>query len=210
MTATDFFAGRYRNKSARELAQLAAEEDKLVPEAREALHAEIARRPQPVEQAFTPALATAHAEAPASAQAPASAEDSLDGVRGWLFLYCLLLIIACIRSTISTITTTINGGIPLAIALLVLAVVGWDVATAVAILVRTRFALRMVLIQLITSAVATVFVLGAQNASLLTSNEPEKAGVLLLTSVLDVASIFVWYRYFCVSKRVKITFGRNL
>lgn len=198
MTANNFFAERYRNKSAHELARLAAEEDDLVPEAREALRVEIARRPQPAEQA------------PAPAQASAPVEDSLDGVRGWLFLYCLSGIVACIRSTIATVVTTINGGIPLVVALIVLGVIGWDVATVVAIFVRARSALRMVFIQLILSAAATALVLGARVASLFASNETEGAGVLILTSVLTGAEILIWYRYFCVSKRVRITFGRNL
>jgi hypothetical protein len=38
--ATDSFAKRYQSKSAQELARLVAEEDNLVPEAREALRAE--------------------------------------------------------------------------------------------------------------------------------------------------------------------------
>jgi hypothetical protein len=200
--ANSSFAQRYRNKSAQELARLAAEENNLVPEAREALRAEIARRPQPAGQASNPDQATAVAEA------PAPAEDRLDGVRGWLFLYCLLLILACIRSTIVTVAATINGGIPLAVALIVLAVVGWDVATTVAIFVRARPALRMVLVQLILTAAAAVFLLGARLASLLVSNESEK--VLILSSVFDVAWILIWYRYFCVSKRVRITLGKNL
>jgi hypothetical protein len=202
MTATEVFTQRYRNKSAKELALLAADEDDLVPEAREALRDEIARRHQPAKQAPTPA------QAPALAEAPALAKDSLDGVRGWLFLYCLGLIIACIRSTIATVVTTINGGIPLAISLLVLGVIGWDVATAVAIFVRARSALRMVSIQLLLSALATALLLGARVASLFTSSESEK--VLILRSVLDGAGILIWYRYFCVSRRVRITFGRNL
>jgi hypothetical protein len=194
--ATDFFAERYRNKSAWELARLAAEEDNLAPEAREALRAEIARRPQTAEQA------------PAPAQASAPTEDSLDGVRGWLFLYCLVVIIGCIRSIIVTVVTTINGGVPLLIALLDLGVVGWNVATVVAIFVRARSTLRMVFIQLILSAGATALILGAQIASVLVSNESQK--VLILRSVLNGAGILLWYRYFCESKRVRITLGRNL
>ena len=198
--ADNFFAERYRNKSALELARLAAEVDNLVPEAREALRVEIARRPQRAEQ--TPA----HATAPEGAPAPA--KDSLDGVRGWLFLYCLSLIIACIRSTIATVVTTVNGDITLLIALLVLGVVAWNLATAVAIFRHARFALSMVFVQLILSAAAIAFLLGVRTASLITSNESEK--VLILRSVLDGAAILIWYRYFCVSKRVRITFGRNL
>jgi hypothetical protein len=204
--ASNVFAERYRNKSSRELARLAAEGDNLVPEAREALRVEIARRPQPAPQA--PAPAQAPATAPAEALAPA--ENSLDGVRGWLFFYCLSGILACIRSTIATVVATINGGIPLVTALLVLGVIGFDVATVVAILARTRFALRMVFIQILVSALAIALVLGAQIASLLTSNESEGAGVLILRGVLNCAGLFIWYRYFCVSKRVRITFGRNL
>jgi hypothetical protein len=194
--ATDFFAERYRKKSAQELARLAAEEDNLSPEARAALRAEIARRPQTAKQAYVPA------------QASAPAEDSLDGVRGWLFLYCLLVIIACIRQIVLTVVTTINGGVPLVIGLLALGVVGWNVATVVAIFVRARFALKMVFIQLIFSAGVTALILGAQMASLLVSNESEK--VLILESVFDAVGILLWYRYFCESKRVRITLGRNL
>ena len=204
MTATDFFAQRYRNKSALELSQLAADEDDLVPEAREALRVEIARRPQPDQRSLTPAQATAPAEA------PAPATDNLDGVRGWLFLYCLCGIVACIRSTIATVTMTINGGIPLVVALIVLGIIVFDVATIVSIFVRARSALRMVLIQLVLSAAAIALVFGAQTASVLTSIESEGTGVLILKSVFDVAGILIWYRYFCVSKRVRITFGRNL
>jgi hypothetical protein len=194
--ATDSFAKRYQSKSAQELARLVAEEDNLVPEAREALRAEIARRPQSAEVASAPVLASTRTE------------NRLDGVRGWLLLYCFGLISACIRSIIATVETTINGGIPLVIALLVLGVVGWDVATVVAIFVRARSALRMVFIQLILSAAATALILGAQTASLIVSNESDK--VLVLTSVLDGVGILLWYRYFCESKRVSITLGSNL
>jgi hypothetical protein len=204
MTATDFFAQRYRNKSTPDLVQIAAAEDDLVPEAREALRFEIARRPQLAQQAPAPTQATA------SAKAPAPAEDNLDGVRGWLFVYCLSGIVACIRSTIATVTMTINGGLPLVVALIVLGIIVFDVATIVAIFVCARSALRMVFIQLLLSAAAIALVFGAQIASLLTSIESEGTGVLILKSVFDVAGILIWYRYFCVSKRVRITFGRNL
>jgi hypothetical protein len=194
--STDLFAKRYRNKSAHELARLAAEEDNLAPEAREALRAEIARRPQTIERV------------PTFSQAIAPTEDSLDGVRGWLFFYCLCLIYACIRSIIATVLTTIHGGVPLVIAILVVGVVGWDVVTVVAILRRARFALTMVFVQLILSAGVTALILGAQIASLIVSNEPER--ILILKSVLDGAAILFWYRYFCESTRVRNTFGRNL
>ena len=178
------------------MARLDAERDNLAPDAREALRAEIARRPQTAEQA------------PAPAQASALTEDSLDGVRGWLFVYCLVLIIVCARSIITTFVMTINGGVPLLITLFVLGVIVLDAATLVAIFVRARFTLRMVFIQFILSASKTMLILGAQIASLLVSNESEK--VLILKSVLDGAWIFAWYRYFCESKRVRITLGRNL
>ena len=200
--ASSLFAQRYRNKSALELAQLTAEEDNLVPEAREALRVEITRRSQMSEQA------PAHTQAAALADPSVTATDNLDGVRGWLFLYCLALIFASIRSTIATVVAIINGGIPLVVALLIMGVVGWEVVTAVAIFVRARSTLRIVFIQILLSGVAIVFLLGAQIASLLTSNESEK--VLILKSVLGGAETLIWYRYFCVSKRVRITFGRNL
>jgi hypothetical protein len=116
----------------------------------------------------------------------------LDGVRGWLFLYCLVVIIGCIRSIIATVVTTINGGVPLVIALLGLGGVGWNVATVVAIFVRARSTLRMAFIQFILSAGATALILGTQFASLLVSNVSER--VLILRSVLDGAVILLWYR----------------
>ena len=198
--AAEFFAERYRNKSTRELAQLATDEENLVPEARQALRTEIARRDTPITQA------------PALDQSVDSAQtqNDLDGVKGWLFLYCLGLIVACIHSTIGLVTATINGGIPLAIALLVLAIIGWDIATAIALFRRARFALTMVLLQLVVAAVAIAIRLGAATALFIASKQSEGVGVRFLTNLLICGETFVWYRYFCVSKRVRLTFGRNL
>jgi hypothetical protein len=198
--SNNIFAERYRNKSAQELARLAAHADDLIPEAREALLVEIASRPQLSEQGQTAALTEESVLSPVS----------LDGVRGWLLFYCFGVITACIRSTVVTVVTTINGGIPLVTAVLVLGVVGWNVATVVAIVIRARSALSMVFIQIILSAAATALVFGAQIASLRTSNDSEELGLLILRSILDGAGILIWYRYFCVSERVRITFGRNL
>jgi hypothetical protein len=71
------FAQRYRDMSDYQLAQLAADLNALVPEAREALRAEIARRPPPA------ASRSAQDEKPISAKGP------LDGLGGWLAWYCL-------------------------------------------------------------------------------------------------------------------------
>ncbi len=203
MTATDFFAQRYRNKSALELVRLAAEQDNLVPEAREALHLEIARRPQLAEHPAAPVQATA------SSEAPAPAKDSLDGVEGWLYVYALGLIAGCLRP-IEAVAIALHGGLSLVIALLLLGVIGWALATGVAIFRRTRSALTMVLVQLILRATIAVFYLGVGIALLLFSNESEGAAVQVAIGVLMGADVAIWYRYFCVSKRVRITFGRNL
>jgi len=68
---------QYRGMSDYQLAQLAANLNALVPEAREALRAEIARRPSPA------------ASKSAQDGKPASAKGPLDGLGGWLAWYCL-------------------------------------------------------------------------------------------------------------------------
>jgi len=178
--------------SAPRLAQLAAYEDSLVPAARESLRAEIARRPPPVEER-------------------ASAKDPLDGVGGWLAWYCLGLfggIYWQIR-----LATSVGAGSAgmLALAIFGLGIAAWNLATGISILRRARSALWMIFLQLTMRAVqATIFV-AAGVAFLASSHASVEEGVVLIAvGLLIGAGCAIWFRYFEVSKSVKVTFGRNL
>ena len=179
------------------LAQLAADPNALIPEAREALRAEIARRPPPI------ALRSAQAER------PASAKDPLDGLGGWLAWYCLGLFGGVYNE--ARLAVSLRGGVNsvmLAFSVLCWCMAAWNVATGISMLVRARSALRMILIHLILGTLQGVVIL-ADGAALLASS-PLSAGVaeaLIGEGLVICAGYGIWFRYFQVSKRVKITFG---
>ena len=194
------FAQLYRGMSDYELAQLAADLDALVPEAREVLRAEIARRPPPA------------ASRPAQDEKPDSAKGTLDGLGGWLAWYCLGLFCGVYNE--ARLAVSLHGGVNsvmLAFSILCWGMAAWNLATGVSMLVRARSALRMILIHLILGALQGVVIL-ADGAALLVSS-PDSAGVaeaLIGAGLCVCAGYGIWFRYFQVSKRVKITFGRNL
>ena len=183
-----------------QLAQLAADLSALVPEAREALRAEIARRPPPA------ASSSAQDEKPVSAKGP------LDGLGGWLAWYCFGLFGGVYNE--ARLAVSLRGGVNsvmLAFSILCWGMAAWNVATGVSMVVRARSALRMILIHLILGALQGVVIV-ADGAALLASS-PLSAGVaeaLIGEGLVICAGYGIWFRYFQVSKRVKITFGRNL
>jgi len=169
--------------SASQLAQLAADEDNLVPEAREALRAEIARRPPPI------------ARRPASVEEPVSAKDSLDGVGGWLAWYCLKLF-GRISLQIH-LAVSLRGGITsimLAFAILCLGIAAWDLATGISVMLRARAALRMIFIQLTAGAFQGAIIVIDGIALLASSPSTAKLAVALITEgLLIVADYGIWF-----------------
>jgi hypothetical protein len=92
-----------------------------------------------------------------------------------------------------------------------LGIAAWNLATGIGIIRRAPFALRMVVIQLSAGGLQGFIILLAGTALLASS--PRLAGLasaLIGVGVGICAGYAIWPRYFQVSKRVKITFGRNL
>jgi len=187
------FAQRYRGMSDYRLAQLAADAVALIPEAREALRAEIARRPPPI------ALRSAQVEK------PSSAKDPLNGLGGWLAWYCFGLFGGMYNEV--RLAVSLRGGVNsvmLAFSILCLGI-------GVSMVVRARAALRMIFIQLILGALQGVVIVADGTALLASSSRSAGVAEALIGVGLSICAGYgIWFRYFQVSKRVKVTFGRNL
>jgi hypothetical protein len=193
------FAKRYRNLSDYGLTKLAADEDSLVLEAREALRAEIARRP------------TLLTLTPSPVEVQSAATDSLDGVGGWLAWYCLGLIGALYREIRIAISLHAGNGAVLAFAIFCLLIAAWNLATAISIIRRTRAALEMIFIQLTVGAIQGAIFVVVGMALLTSSPRSARQAVASITvGLLIGAGYAIWFWYFRVSKRVQTTFGRNL
>ena len=194
------FAQRYRGMSDYRLAQLAADAVALIPEAREALRAEIARRPPPI------ALRSAQVEK------PSSAKDPLNGLGGWLAWYCFGLFGGMYNEV--RLAVSLRGGVNsvmLAFSVLCWGMAAWNLATGVSMVLRARAALRMIFIQLILGALQGVVIVADGTALLASSSRSAGVAEALIGVGLSICAGYgIWFRYFQVSKRVKITFGRNL
>jgi hypothetical protein len=187
------FAERYSRMSDGQLAQVAADENNLTPEALEALRAEIARRP-PVE-----AL-------------PVATKDPLDGAGGWLFLYCFGCIVGSLWQFRSFPSMNASSAVSVAYSILLYGMIAWNVITGISVLGRTQHALRVVFIQLMIWAALLLFLIGVAVFLLITSSDvfAGTAGELIGTAIAGAVPWVIWFSYFKVSKRVKATFGHNL
>jgi hypothetical protein len=198
-SVTDF-AQQYRSMSEYQLAQLAADPNALVPEAREALRAELARRPP------------AGAGRSTQVEQQVSAKDPLDGVGGWLAWYCLGLFCGVYNEARGAVS--LHGGVNsvmLVFSILCWGMAAWSLVTGVSLVMRARSALRIISIHLILGALQGLVFIAAGIALLASSSGAAGVAEELIGGGLAICVGYaIWFRYFQVSKRVKITFGRNL
>jgi len=194
------FAQRYRGMPDYRLAELAADPSVLIPEAREALEAEIARRPPSAKRR------------PTQVEERIPAKDPLNGVSGWLAWFGLGLFGGAYNEI--RVALSLHGGVAsimLTFSIFCFGMAAWNVATGICMLLRTSFIFRMILIHLIAGGVQGVFIAVDGIALLVYSPRSAEVAWALIGGGLSVCLGYaIWFRYFQVSKRVKTTFGRNL
>jgi hypothetical protein len=141
-------------------------------------------------------------------------EEDLNDVDGWLLIYVILKYLAAFWGTamigVQFYVSTINRR-PLSHALdlpLLLMAVGilTSVAAATAVLRTSHWALQLVGLDLLYSAVAQIIAAIALIAIVVGSQQFP----LLLRTIVQLAVLCAWFMYFRESRRVHATLGRNL
>jgi hypothetical protein len=186
------FAETYSKMSDDELSRVLSDEYSLVPEAVEALHAELKRRPQ-----TPPTIATVEPQ-----------HDPLTGIHGWLFWWCFGSIVGAILQLHNAPTANPASLLSLVFFVLFYAVLALNVTTGICVACLASFALRLVFINFITLfiAFALVMVVGVLTALV----SPEQGGELIGGALVAIVPVAIWFWYFKVSIRVRNTFGRNM
>ena len=192
MTSTEAFAARYSKMTREELERIAADEENLLPEALQALRAELNRRP-PEEQVSE------------------ISSDPLFGVRGWLAFYCFGAIVGSLAQISKIPAIDLHSPLSICFTFFGYFVVAFGVITGVSVAMEAGSALRFVLIYFILQA--TILGLLTLEGILTFTWNPQLAkqgGELIGTGIVGAIPWVIWFWYFKVSKRVRATFGRNL
>ncbi len=139
----------------------------------------------------------------AEPSAPQPAEASLQGVGGWLMLFCIIVgVLPVLRFTMSGISI-----LPFQpMKTLELALLAFSVTVASLIWLRLPSAIPVLRAYFVTRAALAVqgiivAVLNRQNLDVTATVE---------RSISIVLGVGIWATYFAVSKRVRATLGRNL
>jgi hypothetical protein len=130
---TTNFGNSYSKMSDEELSRLLSNEASLVPEAVEALHAELQRRPQ-----THPITATVEPQA-----AP------LTGIGGWLGLWCVVSIVGALLQLRNAPTLNPESLLSIVFFVLFYAVLTLNVTAGICVACVASFALRLVFINFI-------------------------------------------------------------
>jgi hypothetical protein len=202
LSVTDF-AKEYSQMSDEELRRVAADGANLVPDAIDALRAELAQRPE-------------LAQIESIRQVPPKPRHPLCGVGGWLLLYCIGCFVGFFASPFPAsagIRTSDPASAFILLASVVLRLL--NLVAGICIVAKAKSTLRVVAAQLIVRAAGLIFIFFGAIGLLVRSpslpNDALNAAAQMFgVSIALAAWVVAWFRYFKTSERVRITFGRNL
>ncbi len=186
------FGDSYSKMSDEELSRLLSDEGSLVPEAIEALHAELQRRPQ-----IPNTIVVVEPQA-----------DPLTGIGGWLALWCFGSIVGALLQLRNAPALNPESLLSIVFFVIFYAVLTLNVTVGICVACGASFALRLVFINFIALFIlaALIMVVGVLTAFV----SPEQGGELIGGALAATVPVAIWFWYFKVSKRVRNTFGRNM